>query len=154
VSPENAKGFLHLGSRSRNVEVLEMSRDSFSVRVPSSIAKKIAVGSKSKLLYQEMLWSVLCTHKWVGESNSVDIEFKQLAELTPPKLRSAPLTGKANQVATIGQTDPTLPVALIGGFILALLVLPAWGGKWGTSEPICGAVSATWTALSGLVTGK
>ncbi len=154
VSAGNTRGSLQLGMRRFSVEVLEMSRDSFCVRLPAAIAKKVVVGKKSKLMYQEMLWSVLCTNKWIGESNQVDLEFKQLDELISPKLNRAPLSGKSTQVATIGQTDPTLPVAMLGAFILAILIMPAWGGQWGTSDKLCGLVSTTWSALSGLVTGK
>ena len=154
VSLGNSRGSLRLGWKRYKVDITELSRDSFSVRVPSSIANKIVVGSKSKLLYEEMLWSVQCTNKWIGESNQVNIEFQQLEELTPLKLRKAPLGGKARQVAAIGQTDPTLPVAMLGAFIIAVLILPAWGGQWGTSERMCSAVSSTWTALNELVTGK
>lgn len=154
VSLGNSRGSLRMGWKRFNVDILELSRDSFSVRVPSSLAKNIVVGSTSKLFYQDMLWSVLCTHKWIGQSNQVDVEFQQLAELTPPKMRKAPLCGNARQVAAIGQTDPTLPVAMLGAFILTVLILPAWGGQWGTSERMCSAVSSTWSALHELVTGK
>ncbi len=154
ISVGNTRGSLRLGRRRFQVEVLELSRDSFFVRVPIAIARKVSVGSKSKLLYQEMLWSVLCTHKWISQSNQVDLEFKQLEELTPPKMRKALLSGQAKQVAAIGQTDPTLPVAMLGAFMIVVLILPAWGGQWGTSERICSAVSTTWSALSELVTGR
>jgi hypothetical protein len=154
VSAGNTHGSLQLGMRRFSVEVLEMSRDSFCVRLPAAIAKKVVVGKKSKLMYQEMLWSVLCTNKWIGDSNHVDLEFKQLDELISPKLNRAPLSGKSAQVAAISQTDPTLPVAMLAAFVLAILIMPAWGGQWGTSEKLCGLVSTTWSALSGLVTGK
>jgi hypothetical protein len=137
-----------------SVEVVAMSRDSFCVRLPAAIAKKVVVGKKSKLMYQDMLWSVLCTNKWIGDSNQVDLEFKQLGELILPKLNRAPLSGKSTQLAAISQTDPTLPVAILGAFILSILIMPAWGGQWGTSDKLCGLISTIWTALSGLVTGK
>ena len=151
VSEGNTQGLLRLGRQRFKVDVVEMSRDSFCVRVPSCVARNVAVGSKSKLFYQGMLWSVLCTQKWIGESDRVDLELKQLDELTVPKLPKAPFFGKARSVSTIGQTDPTLPVAMIGAFIIAILILPAWGGHWGTSHALCTAVSATWTALCELV---
>ena len=154
VSHGNSRGSLHLGWKRYKVDITEMSRDSFSVCVPSSLAKNIVVGGISKLLYQEMLWSVQCTHKWIGESNQVDVEFRQLEEQTPLKIRKAPLIGNARQVAAIGQTDPTLPVAMLGAFIIAVLILPAWGGQWGTSDRMCSAVTSTWSALNELVTGK
>ena len=153
VSAGNTRGSLRLGYQRFKVDVVEMSRDSFCVRVPSAIARKVAVGSTSKLLYQGMLWSVLCTQKWIGESDRVDLEFKQLDELTVPKLQRATFFGKARSVGAIGQTDPTLPVAMLGAFLIAVLILPAWGGQWGTSQAICTAVSATWNALGELVGG-
>ncbi len=154
VSAGNTRGTLQVGMRRFSVEVLEMSRDSFSVRAPAAVANKVVVGKKSKLLYQEMLWSVLCTHKWIGESNRVDLEFKQLDELIEPKLNRAPLSGKPTQLAARDQTDSTLPAAMLGAFILAILIMPAWGGQWGTSDKLCSLVSTTWSALSSLVTGK
>ena len=154
VSEGNSLGSLRIGRRRFKVEVTEMSRDSFCVRVPSVIARKVAVGSNYRLFYQEMLWSVLCTQKWIGESNRVDLELKQLEELTPPRIRTTPLGGNARAVAAIGQTDSTLPVALLGAFIIVVLILPAWGGQWGTSQPMCNAVTSTWNALNELVTGN
>ena len=154
VSEGNSRGTFHLGRKRYRVSVVEMSRDSFTVRVPSSIARKISMGGKYKLLYQEMLWSVGCSNKWPGEANFVDVEFQQLDELTPPKLRSAPLSGNTNSVSVAGQADPTLPLALLAAFIVVVLIAPAWGGQWGTSDRLCAAVSSTWTALVELVTGK
>ena len=154
VSEGNSLGSLRIGRRRFKVEIKEMSRDSFCVRVPSAIARKVAIGSTCRLFYQEMLWSVLCSKKWIGESDRVDLEFKQLEELTPPKMKTAPNGGNAGAVAAIGQTDSTLPVALLGAFIIVVLILPAWGGQWGTSRLMCNAVSSTWTALSELVSGN
>lgn len=153
VNEGNTRGSLRLGWQRFKVDVVEMSRDSFCVRVPSAIARKVAVGSNSKLLYQGMLWSVLCTQKWMGESDRVNLELKQLDELTVTKLKKAPFFCGVRSVAAIGQTDPTLPIAIFGAFIIAVLILPAWGGHWGTSQALCTAVSAAWNALSELVTG-
>ena len=152
ISDGNTRGTLYLGKRRVQADVLEMSRDSFCVRVPSRIAKKVSVGGKNKLMYQEMLWSVRCTHKWIGESNSVDIELQQLQELTPPKLNRGPASFQTKQFG-LGQSDPALPAAFLGTMILIVLVLPAWGGNWGTSDAICAAISNTWSALKGLAAG-
>jgi hypothetical protein len=154
VNTANSSGLLRVGMRTCKVQILEMSRDSFSVRVPASIAKRIQVGRKSKLLYQEMLYSVLCSEKWIGDANQVDIEFKPLAELTQPKLQRGGHSRGAKPGMSVGQSDPTLPVALLGAFILALLIMPAWGGQWGTSEPLCRAISNVCSALSSLITGS
>ena len=143
VSDGNTLASLFLGKRRFKADVLEMSRDSFRVRVPARIARRVSVGSKNRLLYQEMLWSIRCTHKWMGEGSLVDLDFQQLEELTPPRLSRGPITAGSKQIEFGGQTDATLPTAVLGAFILAILVMPAWGGQWGTSDLICGALSNT-----------
>lgn len=146
VSSGNSHASLQLGWKSYPVQVFEMSRDSFSVRVPVAIAKRVSIGSKPKLLYQEMLWQVLCTQKWAGENQLVDMEFQQVAELTPPKVVSQPFGAAARQVQAIPR-DSTLTVASCVALILMVLIMPAWGGKWGTSGAICSAVQTVWDTL-------
>lgn len=150
VSNANSVAFLRLGWKSYPVQVFEMSRDSFSVRVPEAIARRVAVGSKPKLFYQEMLWRVLCTQKWVGENQDVALEFQQVAELTPLKVVSNPMSGTAGQVQAI-QRDSSLMVAGGVALILMILIMPAWGGQWGTSDAICTAIQTTWDTLGQLV---
>jgi hypothetical protein len=150
VSSGNSHASLQLGWKSYPVQVFEMSRDSFSVRVPVAIAKRVSIGSKPKLLYQEMLWQVLCTQKWPGENQLIDLEFQQLAELTPPKVASQLVGGAARQVQAIPR-DSTLTVALVAALILMVLIMPAWGGQWGTSDAICTAVQTVWDTLGQMV---
>jgi hypothetical protein len=152
ISRGNTRALLRLGWHRYDVDVIEMSRDSFSVRVPQKIGNQISVGGKSKLFYQEMLWSVLCTHKWLGDEKQVELEFKQLAELTPLRVPKATCGGKTKGVQAI-QSDNSLAVAFGVAIIMAVLILPAWGGQWGTSELICSAVRSTWEALGQLLTG-
>lgn len=150
VSSSNSRASLKLGWKSYPVQVFEMSRDSFSVRVPEVIANRVSIGSKPKLLYQEMLWQVLCTQKWIGENKLVDMEFHQVAELTPPKLVSQRVGGAARPIQAIPH-DSTLTVATGVALILMVLIMPAWGGQWGTSDAICNAVQTVWDTLGQMV---
>jgi len=150
VSSENSRASLKLGWKTYPVQVFEISRDSFSVRVPLAIAKRVSIGSEPKLLYQEMLWKVLCTQKWVGENQLVELEFQQVAELTPPKVVFQSVGATARQVQAIPR-DNTLAVATVVAFILMVLILPAWGGQWGTSDAICTAVQTVWDTLGQMV---
>jgi len=156
ISEGNTRGSLYLGLRNFQVDVVELSRDCFTVRVPAKIARKLSVGSSTKLLYQEMLWSVRCSNKWIGRSgsDSVDLELEQLEELTPTKVPKGAFANRGAAPPAATQTDPTLPVALLGAFLLMVLILPSWGGQWGTSELVCNAVTSTWNALGQLITGK
>ncbi len=152
VTAGNSRATLNLGRRKYAVNVTELSRDSFCVRVPHKIARKVIVGRKLRLFYQDMLWSVECTQKWLSESNHVDLEFKQLAELTPIAVSKKNYLTTSKQVRTL--SDNSLPIAIAGCFIVTVLILPAWGGQWGTSDAICNAVSATWNAFGQLITGR
>ena len=146
----NSRASLKLGLKSFPVQVVEMSRDSFSVRVPARIANRVKVGSKPKLLYQEMLWRVLCTQKWVGENQLVDLEFQQVAELTPLKIVNQSVGGSARHVLA-NPHDSSLKVAFVAALILTILIMPAWGGQWGTSDAICNAVQTVWDTLGQMV---
>jgi len=150
VSAGNSRASLKLGLKSYPVQVVEMSRDSFSVRVPVRIANRVKVGSKPKLLYQEMLWRVLCIQKWGGENQLVNLEFQHVAELTPLKIVNQSVGGSAGPVRAIPR-DSTLKVATGAALILMVLIMPAWGGQWGTSDAICNAVQTVWDTLGQMV---
>jgi len=153
VCEGNSKASLQIGRRRFQVDVMELSRDTFCIRLAAADAKKVKVGGKSKLYYQEMIWSVLCTQKWFSSAEYVELELKQLEELTPI---NAPKSSLLNQskCSSAMPADNTLPIAFGVSLIAVVLIMPAWGGQWGTSDAICSAVSATWTAVGQLVTGQ
>lgn len=154
VSSENRMATLTLGGRKLKVEVTELSRDSFSVLVPNATGKKLVVGKSYRLFYQDMLWGVVCRTKWVAGEGKTSIEFDVADELTPLKLVKGPWWSKTKGANVYGQSDTTLPFALITAFVLAVLIMPAWGGKWGTSDALCGAVNLTWKTIIDLCTGR
>lgn len=150
----NTKAWLKLGVKRRVVDVIEMSRESFTVRLSKKLAKRISVGGRFRLFYQEMLWSVLCKQKWINNEGHVDIEFQPLEELTQPALPKASLFSSTRTVSASGGIDGTLAMMILATLVLAVLIMPAWGGKWGTSQVICDGVTIVWNALRSLVTGR
>jgi len=150
----NTKAWMWLGTKRRFVEVIEQSRDSFTVRTTSKIAAKIKVGGKFRLLFQEMLWSVGCKNKWLNHEGGIDIEVVPLKELTPPKMVQGGLLQRSSSVSTSVPMDGTLAFFLIVLIIAGVLVMPAWGGQWGTSQIICDGVSTVWKTLASIVTGR
>jgi hypothetical protein len=50
--------------------------------------------------------------------------------------------------------DGTLAFFLIALIIVGVLIVPAWGGKWGTSQLICDGVNNVWKTLASIVTGR
>jgi hypothetical protein len=139
--------------RRREIEVIEVSRCSFTIRISQHLANQIKVGKEFRLFHQGMLWLVEAKQKWLHQHNEVDIEFEQLAELTPPKIKHA-VREKSQMVSAGNSPDFMLTASIIGVVVLALLIMPSWGGEWGTSQVICDAVTTVFKALASLVTGK
>jgi len=150
----NSRAWLKLGTRRRLVEVIEQSRDTFTVQINSGIAKKIEVGREFRLLYQDMLWSVLCRQKWVNREGLVDVEFEPIAELTPPEMPRVSLIHRSKTVSTNQPIDTTLAVMILCSVILFILIVPAWGGQWGTSKVICDSITNVWKASTGLILNR
>jgi hypothetical protein len=150
----NSKAWLWLGIRRHFVEVVEQSREAFTVRTTAKLAAKIKVGGTFKLLYQEMLWSVGCRNKWMNNEGGVDIEVEPLEELTPTKIVRGSILHRSPHVSTSGPMDGTLAFFLIALIIVGVLIVPAWGGQWGTSKLICDGVNTVWKTLASMVTGR
>ena len=150
----NTKAWLKLGTKRRFVEVVEQSRESFTVRTSTKIAAKIKIGGKFRLLYQEMLWSVGCKNKWLNNEGGIDIEVEPLEELTPPKIVQGGIFQKSSRPSTASPMDGTLAFFITVLIIIAVLIMPAWGGQWGTSQLICDSVNTIWKTLTSIVTGR
>jgi hypothetical protein len=150
VAYGNGRATLFVGRRKHPVTVSEMSCNNFIVQLPSSLAKKLTVGKQNKFFYQDMLWRVECTNKWLVSSDMVEVDLLQVAELTPPKIVQQTVGGTAKQTQAI-QGDYTLLFTLAFALTISLLIMPAWGGEWGTSELICSAAQNTMKALGELI---
>jgi hypothetical protein len=150
----NSKAWLKLGTKRRFVEVIEQSRDSFTVRSAPNIAAKVKVGTTIRLLYQEMLWSVRCKNKWLNTEGGIDLELEPLEELTPPKVVQGSIFQRSKHVSASNAMDGTIAFLLFGLIFVTILILPAWGGQWGTSQLICDGVNTIWKTLTSMVTGR
>lgn len=152
VRPETW-GWIKLGVRRHLIEVVEVSRDSFTARLSLSLARRIKIGKEFRLYHQGMLWAVQAKQKWPHEGEGVEVEFEQLSELIAPKVKK--VARQKSQMSTAGNSsDLTLISTILAVVLLAALLMPAWGGKWGTSQFISDSANAVYKALTGLVTGR
>ncbi|MCU0711465.1 MAG: hypothetical protein MUC43_05365 [Pirellula sp.] len=153
VGRPDAWGWIKLGIRRHLIEVVEVSRDSFTARLPLSLARKIKIGKEFRLYYQGMLWAVQAKQKWPHEGEGVEVEFEQISELIAPKVKK--VARQKSQMTSAGNSsDFTLISTIIAVVVLAALLMPSWGGKWGTSQVISDSVNAVYKALTSLVTGR
>lgn len=154
IADSQSCAWLKLGSKKKQVQVVEQSRDTFTVRVSRALAQKVRVGAEFRFFYQDMLWSVLCKHKWIGQNDLVDVELEPIKELITPKLQKSSWFNRSTPLASTTPLDGTLAAVFLGTIILSVLIMPAWGGQWGTSKLICDGVTSVWKALASLVTGQ
>ncbi|MFN7845221.1 MAG: hypothetical protein ACK5YR_22065 [Pirellula sp.] len=152
VRPESW-GWIKLGVRRHLIEVIEVSRDSFTAKLSLSLARRIKIGKEFRLYHQGMLWAVQAKQKWPHEGEGVEVEFEPLSELIAPKVKR--VAWQKSQKSTAGNSsDLTLVATIIALVLLAALIMPSWGGKWGTSQLISDSVNAVYTALKSLITGR
>jgi hypothetical protein len=152
VRPETW-GWIKLGVRRHLIEVIEVSRDSFTARLSLSLARRIKIGKEFRLYHQGMLWAVQAKQKWPHEGEGVEVEFEQLSELIAPKVKK--VARQKSQMSSAGNSsDLTLISTILAVILLAALLMPSWGGKWGTSQFISDSVNAVYKALASLITGR
>jgi hypothetical protein len=154
IADPQSCAWLKLGTKKKRVQVVEQSRDTFTVRVSQTLAQKVRIGGEFRFFYQDMLWAVLCRHKWIGQNELVDVELEPIRELIAPKLEKASWFGRSAPLTSTTPWDSTLAAVFLGGILLSVLIMPAWGGQWGTSKLICDAVTAVWNSLLSLITGR
>ncbi|MCU0719476.1 MAG: hypothetical protein MUC83_07215 [Pirellula sp.] len=152
VRPETW-GWIKLGVRKHLIEVVEVSRDSFTARLSLSLARRIKIGKEFRLYHQGMLWAVQAKQKWPHDGEGVEVEFEPLSELITPKVKK--VARQKSQMSTAGNSSNlTLIATIVGVIILAALIMPSWGGKWGTAQFISDSANAVYKALAGLITGR
>ncbi|MFN7878310.1 MAG: hypothetical protein ACK5PB_23540 [Pirellula sp.] len=146
-------GWLKLGVRKHLIEIVEVSSVAFTARISQSLAKRIRIGKKFRIYHQGMLWAVQAKQKWLHESKDCDVEFELLTELFAPKVNTT--ARQKSLMSTAGtSSNLTLVTTFLGVTILTVLLMPSWGGKWGTAQFINNSVNTVFQAFKSLVTGR
>lgn len=152
VRPETW-GWLKLGVRKHLIEIVEVSSVSFTARISQNLAKRVRIGKKFRIYHHGMLWAVQAKQKWLHEGKDYDVEFELLAELFTPKVTKT--ARQKSLMSTAGNSSNlTLVTTFLGVTILTALLMPSWGGKWGTAQFINDSVNAVFQAFKSLVTGR
>jgi hypothetical protein len=146
-------GWIKLGVRRYLIEIIEVSRDSFTARISVRLASRIKIGGKFRLYHRGMLWAVMAKQKWPLEGKEVEVEFEPISELIEPKIKNS-RRQKSQMTSAGNSSDFALISTLIAVVVLAALLMPSWGGKWGTAQFISDSVTAVYKALVSLVTGR
>jgi hypothetical protein len=152
VRPETW-GWLKLGVRKHLIEIVEVSADSLTGRLSQSLAKRVKIGKKLRIYHRGMLWAVEAKQKWLHKGGEYDVEFEILTELFAPKVRK--MARQKSLMSTAGNSSNlTLITTFLGVTILTAMLMPAWGGKWGTAKFINDSVNTVFQSFKSLITGR
>ncbi|MFN9984838.1 MAG: hypothetical protein ACK52S_04735 [Pirellula sp.] len=128
-------GSLKLGWRKYPVRITQMNSVSFTALIEPKIATKIKVSKVGILRFQDADWRVSVISKWVRQDGSIELELQLIEELFRPRVDKAPLLSR-NRTRNLMLTDPLLPLAIFFAIFVTFLVMPGFGGRWGTSSLI------------------
>lgn len=127
------RGSLKLGWWKYPVRITQMNSVSFTAEIAPKIATKFKVSKVGLLRFQDTDWRVSIISKWVRPDGSIELELELLEELFRQRVEKAPLLAK-NRTRNLMLTDPLLPLAIFFAVFLTFLVMPGFGGRWGTSS--------------------
>lgn len=129
------RGSLKMGWRRYPVRITQLDSLSFTAQIPPKIAAKFKVSKVGVLRFQDTDWQISIISKWVRQDGLIELELQIVQEFFKQSIDKAPLLAK-NRMRNLMFTDPLLPMAIFFSIILTVLVMPGFGGRWGTSSLI------------------
>lgn len=154
VLPECSGAKVVLGWRSVQVQVLELSRDAFTLRVSHRVAKQMRGGKHFRLDYRGESSLIACQTVLEENEAGVTLEVIRLQDVTRQSVESASiLSGGLLGNRKVTPTDPTLPVGVVLGIVLILLITPGWGDDLGTSQYLSDVFSMVAQSIKEIVAG-
>jgi hypothetical protein len=128
-------GSFKLGWRWYSVRITQMNSVSFTAQIDPKIAAKFQVSKVGILRFQDADWRVSIISKWVREDGLIELELQLIEELFKQQVEKASLLAK-NRQRNLILSDPLLPLVIFFGIFITFLVMPGFGGRWGTSNLI------------------
>lgn len=135
IAPEHSQAVLRVGSRKHAINVLDTSRDGFTLRCPARLAKHFKAGGDAKLIFRGEVWAVRRISLYNESSDFVHIGCERIQDVTRVKApKSSFLAAMTPRFAT--SSDPTFLMFLVVALIIAVVSLPGIGDRLGTAKKI------------------
>lgn len=135
VAPEYSKGILSVGLGKFAINVLDTSRDGYTVRCPARVASKLKPGKSARLVFRGETWEVQRSSLYNESSDYVHLGCTRVRELTKIKQpKTSMFAALAPRISL--SSDPGLLMFLLIAFMVAVASLPGLGNKLGTAPRI------------------
>lgn len=138
VPPEHSAAKLKIGRVYHDVNVTEMSRNSFTVCMPQATYELMGMEENFRLRFEGESWNVAKQSAYTFPNNGMPITkvgFMRIKDLTTMKEPRASIFHLFSS-KTHGHSDPTFLMYLMLAFIFACLALPGMGDNLGTAPKI------------------
>jgi len=145
VPAENSAAELRVGSKSYAVKVLDVSRTSFTIRVPNSILKRVRGKSTLRLAFASELCEVALDGEFTELNDFTNIVLLRVKDLTQIKMPGG-FQFSFGTMFSLNQ-DPTFLLCLMLAFIAACFCLPGVGDQVGTAPKLSRAVNGAWSSF-------
>ena len=146
------RGSIKLGWGWYSVRITQMNSVSFTAQIEPKIAAKFQVSKVGLLRFQDADWRVSIISKWVREDGLIELELQLVEELIKQQVEKASLLTKSRE-RNLMQGDPLLPLVIFFGIFITFLVMPGFGGRWGTSNIIVQWVEDCFRTIRALFRG-
>jgi hypothetical protein len=141
---ENQPGTLEIGRRKYPMNVVEMSVCQFSAIVDHKPSQKVRVGGYARIRILDKDCKVAIRKKRLLDHGKVQLELEQIDEPIKPERKAWTLFSTPKTVQLSGG-DSLMPVVIVFAALITILIIPSFGGRWGTSRVISEAVETTMT---------
>ena len=135
VAPENSAAKLKIGHKFYDINVVDTSRNGFTVRVSNRTFGKLREGSKYVLRHAGETWLVSKQSHYNETDKSTQVGFARLQDLTPVEKPKTSLLQVFSSKAH-GSSDPAFLLYLMLAFLFACVALPGMGDNLGTAPRI------------------
>ncbi len=134
IAPEHSCAVLRIGWRQFPTNVVDTSRDGFTIRCSPPIAARLE-GKRARLTFRSETWEIEPYRSYSESDDSKQIGCRRIRDLTrvkEPKTSLLSLWGPRISASN----DPGLLMFLLVVFIIACVSMPGLGDKLGTAPRI------------------
>ncbi len=122
IAPENSDAELRVGAKSFHVNLVDCSREGFTVRIPSTVLKRVRNKPNLRLEYRGELWEVRIDGEFIETGDTANLSLTRTRDLTRVRMPSG-FQFSFGQMFSL-QQDPTFLLALMLAFLAACFCLP------------------------------
>jgi hypothetical protein len=146
----NQEGFLDFGKKRFPVRITEMSVSDFSAIMDRSHSQQVKVKSRAILTVLDREYVVEVREKDAFDGKRDKLELIEIDDFDPTDLVIAK-TGRHSLTASLFGEDSLVHLVLVISAFVTILVVPSFGGKWGTADRISKAAASTWKLATGVL---